>query len=76
MDATPLTVDALGQKCPMPVVMLARFIRNVPSGSIVEVLCDDPAAQHDIPAWCRMRDATYLGCTSSGGVDTHRLQLA
>lgn len=75
MSQGDFTLDARGQKCPMPVVMLARFIRNVPPGSIVEVTCDDPAAQHDIPAWCRMRDATYLGCTTSGGIDVHRIHL-
>ena len=69
-------VDAKGQKCPMPVVMLARAIRDLPSGSVVDVHSDDPAACHDIPAWCRMRNATYVGLTRDGDVDVHRIQLA
>jgi tRNA 2-thiouridine synthesizing protein A len=76
MDEVASVVDAKGQKCPMPVVMLARAIRGLPAGALVEVHSDDPAACHDIPAWCRMRDATYVGVTREGDVDVHRIQLA
>lgn len=72
----PIVVDARGEKCPMPVVLLARAVRNVPGGSVVDVLADDPAACHDIPAWCRMRNATYVGVTRDGDVDVHNIVLA
>ena len=26
-----------------------------PPGTVVAVLATDPAARHDVPAWCRMR---------------------
>lgn len=48
-------LDARGQRCPLPVIALARAIREVPIGTELMVLADDPAAEHDIPAWCRMR---------------------
>jgi tRNA 2-thiouridine synthesizing protein A len=48
-------LDCLGQRCPLPVIALARAIRTVPIGSLVRVLADDPAAANDIAAWCRMR---------------------
>ena len=54
--ATPLiTIDALGRKCPMPIIMLAEQIRDVPVGSVIAVLADDPAAYSDIPAWCGLK---------------------
>jgi cysteine desulfurase len=56
-----LTVDALGARCPMPVIELARHIGDVPIGSVVAVLADDVAARLDIPAWCGMRGQEYLG---------------
>jgi cysteine desulfurase len=31
---------------------------------VVEVVSDDPASRHDVPAWCRMRGHTYLGETA------------
>ena len=50
-----LTIDALGRKCPIPIIMLAEQIRDVPVGAIVAVLADDPAAYSDVPAWCEMK---------------------
>jgi tRNA 2-thiouridine synthesizing protein A len=50
-----LTIDALGRKCPIPIIMLAERIREVPVGSVVAVLADDPAAYPDIPAWCGLK---------------------
>lgn len=54
-------IDALGRKCPIPVIELAKHIGDVPVGATIRVLADDVAARLDIPAWCRMRDHTYLG---------------
>jgi tRNA 2-thiouridine synthesizing protein A len=48
-------VDALGQACPLPVIMLARAITEAELGEQVEVLADDPGAKVDIPVWCRMK---------------------
>jgi len=59
--AEPIVVDARGEKCPMPVVLLARAVKEARPGAEVIVLSDDPAAAHDIPAWCRMRKAEFLG---------------
>jgi tRNA 2-thiouridine synthesizing protein A len=53
--APVLTIDALGRKCPIPIIMLAEQIRDVPVGAIVAVLADDPAAYSDVPAWCEMK---------------------
>ena len=56
-----LVVDARGQRCPLPVIELARRISEAPLGSVIAVLADDPAAAHDIPAWCRLRGQSWLG---------------
>ena len=56
-----VTVDALGKRCPLPVIELAKAIRRVPVGGTVTVLADDEAARLDIPAWCEMRGHAYLG---------------
>ncbi|MFI1045122.1 cysteine desulfurase/sulfurtransferase TusA family protein [Streptomyces griseoruber] len=56
-----LVVDALGKRCPIPVIELAKVIGNVPVGGRVRVLSDDEAARLDIPAWCEMRGQEYLG---------------
>jgi tRNA 2-thiouridine synthesizing protein A len=50
-----VVIDALGRKCPIPIIMLAERIGAVPIGSVIAVLADDPAAYTDIPAWCLMK---------------------
>ncbi|GAA3751529.1 cysteine desulfurase/sulfurtransferase TusA family protein [Streptomyces tremellae] len=56
-----LVVDALGRRCPIPVIELAKVFGRVPVGGTVAVLSDDEAARLDIPAWCGMRGQEYLG---------------
>ena len=56
-----LVVDALGKRCPIPVIELAKVIGEVPVGGTVRVLSDDAAARLDIPAWCEMRGQEYVG---------------
>ena len=56
-----LTIDALGRKCPIPIIMLAEQIRDVPLGAVVAVLADDPAAYTDIPSWCMMKAHEFAG---------------
>ena len=68
-----ITLDCLGQKCPLPVIALARQIGNVGIGDRVRVLADDPAAANDIPAWCRMKDQEYLGSPETNAFDVRRV---
>ncbi|SCD34607.1 cysteine desulfurase [Streptomyces sp. Termitarium-T10T-6] len=59
--ADSLVVDALGRRCPIPVIELAKVIGEVAVGATVTVLADDEAARLDIPAWCEMRGQEYVG---------------
>ncbi|CAL9545234.1 Cysteine desulfurase IscS [Streptomyces sp. enrichment culture] len=56
-----IVVDAVGRRCPVPVIELAKVIGDVPVGGTVRVLADDEAARLDIPAWCEMREQEYVG---------------
>jgi tRNA 2-thiouridine synthesizing protein A len=69
----PFTLDCLGQKCPLPVIALARNIGRVEVGAVVRVLADDPAAANDIPAWCRMKHHEYAGSPEANAFDVRRL---
>ncbi|HYA50723.1 MAG TPA: sulfurtransferase TusA family protein [Streptosporangiaceae bacterium] len=60
-DPAPmLVIDALGRKCPIPIIMLAEQIRDVPIGGTIAVLADDPAAKTDVPAWCTMKSHEFV----------------
>ncbi len=58
-----LIIDALGRKCPIPIIMLAERIREVPIGQVIAVLADDPAARTDVPSWCAMKSHEFVAAT-------------
>ncbi len=61
----PLVLDERGKLCPIPVISLGNAASDLPPGSTIIVLSDDPAAAQDIPAWCRMRAAALLGTSAA-----------
>lgn len=74
MNTVPaLVLDCRGQKCPLPVIALARRITDVAPGEVVELLADDPAARGDVPAWCRLRGQDYLGEHTRGAFRVRRV---
>jgi tRNA 2-thiouridine synthesizing protein A len=56
-----IVLDCLGQRCPLPVIALAKRLPTAEIGEIIRVLADDPAAANDIRAWCRMKDQEFAG---------------
>lgn len=74
-DGTVLELDCRGRRCPLPILDLARHIGAVPIGGRVRVAADDPAAAADVPAWCRMRGHSYLGCVrATDGTPTYTVR--
>jgi TusA-related sulfurtransferase len=72
---SPVEVDARGLRCPLPVIRLAEAARDAPGGSLVVVLATDPAARHDIPAWCRLRNTELVEMTEISGVQPEYLRF-
>ena len=48
------TLDVKGQLCPIPVIRTQNQAKKLAPGDILEVICTDPGAVNDIPAWCRI----------------------
>jgi tRNA 2-thiouridine synthesizing protein A len=67
-----IEIDCLGQRCPLPVIALAKRIRTAETGAVLRVLADDPAAANDIPAWCRMKKQEYLGSPAENAFEVRR----
>ncbi len=55
MSRADIVVDARGVLCPVPIIRLARTAATCPDGTLLALVTDDPAAAHDVPAWCRLR---------------------
>lgn len=64
----PTEIDQLGRVCPAPIIELGRWAKANGVGAEVDLLADDPAAAHDVAAWCRMRGATLLEVEPIAGV--------
>jgi tRNA 2-thiouridine synthesizing protein A len=71
VDDVPNVLDCRGQRCPLPVISLAKHLAEVEVGTVLRVLADDPAAANDIAAWCRMRGQELIGSTSVDGVPAY-----
>ena len=55
------TLDCKGLSCPMPIVELAKKIKDMQTGQVLELLADDVGAKEDVPAWCKRTGNEYLG---------------
>ena len=63
-------VDAKGQMCPMPILSLARAIKEVQTGQVIAIAATDQGAKRDIPAWCDKTGNALITSTEEGGVLT------
>jgi len=55
-EQTDHHLDALGLRCPEPVMMVRLTIRKMVSGETLLVTCDDPSTTRDIPSFCRFME--------------------
>jgi len=53
--------DSRGQLCPMPIVVMARNMKKMQPGQVLEVWADDEGAHADVPAWCEQTGNEFLG---------------
>lgn len=47
-------LDARRMLCPMPVIKTQDKVNELAKGDRLTVVCTDPGALNDIPAWCRI----------------------
>ena len=53
--------DSIGQLCPMPIAFMAKNIKKLEPGQILEIQADDEGAHADVPAWCEQTGNEFLG---------------
>jgi tRNA 2-thiouridine synthesizing protein A len=63
-----LTIDAKGQKCPMPVLLTSRGIKKIESGQIMLVEATDSGSRSDIPSWAKDTGNELFDQTDEDGV--------
>ncbi|WP_460173360.1 sulfurtransferase TusA family protein [Vulcanisaeta sp. JCM 14467] len=60
-------LDARGYACPYPQVFTLKVIKELKSGSIMEVLVDNPASCDNVPAAVRKLGHEVLEVRQEGG---------
>lgn len=60
------TLDARGLMCPMPIVQLAKKVKELKSGQVLELVADDIGAKEDVPAWCTRTGHQLVGMEEEG----------
>ena len=48
-----IVLDLKGLLCPMPIVKMAKAIKGIEIGQVIEAEASDPGVMADIPAWCK-----------------------
>ncbi len=62
-----LTLDLSEKFCPVPIVELAKALRQLAVGCQVELLATDPGVESDLAAWCRSTGNELLRAAWEGG---------
>ena len=58
--------DSIGQLCPMPIAFMAKNMKKLEAGQVLEIRADDEGAHSDIPAWCEQTGNEFLGKEPAG----------
>ncbi len=68
------TLDCKGMMCPMPIVNLAKKMKNMKVGEELILLADDVGSKADVPAWCQRTGNELVEATEAGGVYSYRIR--
>ncbi|MBI5192021.1 MAG: sulfurtransferase TusA family protein [Nitrospirae bacterium] len=63
-----VTLNTVGQLCPMPIILTSKKMKEMQSGDVLEVLSDDAGIKKDMPAWCSSTRNEYIGLVEEGNV--------
>ena len=71
-----LTLNAIGKKCPMPVLMTKKELKKMSSGQTLELIVDDKGALKDVPALLNKTGDSILETKENGQQITFMIQKA
>ena len=66
--AAETIVDARGHRCPTPTLRLRRALAEIPHGSVVVLLADDPMARIDVAHFAAEAGHAVTAFTQEGPV--------
>lgn len=48
-----LSVDLSGLNCPLPILRAKKALADLPSGTVLHLICTDPGTPADFAAFCK-----------------------
>lgn len=75
-DQIVRSVDALGQRCPMPLLMAKRALRDLAAGEVLEVVADDPGSTRDFASFAKLAGHGVQSESLAGGELRHLITKA
>jgi tRNA 2-thiouridine synthesizing protein A len=64
-ESADYQLDAIGLRCPEPVMMVRLKIREMQIGETVTVIADDHSTTRDIPSFCRFMEHELVDSQSA-----------
>lgn len=53
-------LDAIGQKCPMPLLSTKKALSDIEKGQILKIIATDKNAVRDLKAFCEYTDHEFI----------------
>jgi TusA-related sulfurtransferase len=72
---THVLLDARRLLCPLPVIRVQDQAGRLRAGDTIEIVCTDPGALQDIPAWCRIHAHRVLETRAQGREVLIRIEI-
>jgi len=60
----------------MPIAFLAKNMKKMDAGQVLEIQADDEGARADIPAWCEQTGNEFLGEEADDGFSRYYVRKA
>ncbi len=71
-----IEIDAVGKRCPRPIIELAKATRRADAGATIRIQADDLAFESDVRAWCETSGAALTELTRDGSTVVALITLA
>ena len=62
-------LDCIGLFCPLPILKLAKMIRKLKSGEVLEMKSNDPVSGDDVTRWCEKSGNELLETIQSNEIN-------
>ncbi len=70
-----VNIDALGLKCPLPILRIASKVPEMSTRDILEVAGDCPTFEKDVRKWCEREKKTLLAVNKQGSATVVQIQF-